>query len=146
MTTKTNETPTASRGERTAVTAPGTAREATAASEGRARRVYRPRVDLFETDTHWLLLADMPGVDESSVEVTLERNVLTMRGTPASIEPEAGMRLLWREFEPGVYERGFTLTDEIDRDSIEAGVKNGVVRVRLAKARPRTRKITIQKG
>jgi HSP20 family molecular chaperone IbpA len=49
------------------------------AERTRTSRVYMPRVDIYEQDDETVLVADMPGVDEKSVDITLEKNVLTIK-------------------------------------------------------------------
>jgi HSP20 family molecular chaperone IbpA len=109
-----------------------------------ARKVFIPRVDICETKDAIVLLADMPGVDEKSIDITLEKNVLTLLGR---VEPETyeGYRAACVEYDAGDYERAFTLSDEIDRDRIDASVKNGVLRLTLPKAEPvKLRKINVK--
>jgi HSP20 family protein len=105
------------------------------AERTRARRAYVPRVDIYETDDAIVLLTDMPGVDENSIDITLEKNVLTLNGYVATESPN-NYSLTYAEYETGDYERSFTLSDEIDREKIEATVKNGVLRLYLPKAGP----------
>jgi HSP20 family protein len=110
------------------------------------RRVYVPRVDIYETDEAITMLADMPGVDEKAVDITLDKNVLTINGEVETARPDT-YSLAYAEYEVGDYTRSFTLSNEIDQDKIEAGVKNGVLRLTLPKAGPaQTRKITIKVG
>ena len=97
--------------------------------------VYAPRVDIVETDDALEILADMPGVTRDSVEVTLEQGVLRLRGRADLSLPE-GVAPLYLEYEPGDYERAFTLSEAIDPGGIEARVRNGVVHLRLPKAGP----------
>lgn len=110
----------------------------------RARKAYVPRVDIYETDEEIFAVADMPGVDENSVEVTLEKNILTINGL---VEPEQSEKysLAYAEYEMGDYERSFKLSNEIDQEKIEATVKDGVLRLRMAKAGPaKARKISVK--
>jgi HSP20 family molecular chaperone IbpA len=110
----------------------------------RARRVFVPRVDIYETSEAIVLLADMPGVDETGVDITLEKNVLTLVGQTAN-GARPGYSLAYAEYDAGDYERAFTLSDEIDRDRIDASVKNGVLRLTLPKAEPvKLRKINVK--
>jgi len=107
-------------------------------------KVFIPRVDICETKDAIILLADMPGVDERSIDITLEKNVLTLLGR---VEPETheGYRAGYVDYDAGDYERAFTLSDEIDRDRIDAAVKNGVLRLTLPKAEPvKLRKINVK--
>jgi HSP20 family protein len=109
----------------------------------RARKVYVPKTDIFETKDTIVLTADMAGVDEKSVDITLEQNVLTIYGM---VEPLSfnGYSLSYAEYDVGDYHRAFTISDEVDRDRIDARVKNGVLRVTLYKAEQvKARKIAI---
>ena len=109
-----------------------------------ARKVFIPRVDICETKDSIVLLADMPGVDEKSIDITLEKNVLTLLGRVGPDTYE-GYRAAYVEYDAGDYERAFTLSDEIDRDRIDASVKNGVLRLTLPKAEPvKLRKINVK--
>ena len=110
----------------------------------RSRKVFLPNVDIYETGDSIVLIADMPGVDENHVDMTLEKNVLTING---NVEPPAfpGYSAAYAEYDVGDYQRAFTLSDEVDRDRIDARVRNGVLRVTLHKAEPvKTRKIAIK--
>lgn len=100
----------------------------------RNRTVYRPAVDIIETPDGVTVLAEMPGVDESETDVTLEKNVLTIRGTVQPVEPE-GFSPVYAEYGVGDYERSFRLSEEIDRDGIEATVRDGVLRLHLPKVK-----------
>jgi len=110
----------------------------------RNRRVYVPKVDIIETGEAMVMFADMPGVDEKSVEVILEKNVLTITG---AVEPQAfpGRSIAYAEYDVGDYERAFTVSDEVDRERIEAVVKNGVLKIALHKApQAEVKKITVR--
>jgi len=110
----------------------------------RPRKMFMPRADIFESGESIVILADMPGVDEKSVDITLEKNVLTITGTVEPLVPQ-GHELAYAEYEVGDYQRVFTLTDEVDREGITAAVKNGVLKLTLPKAAvARTRKITVK--
>lgn len=104
----------------------------------RPRAVYAPRVDIIETDDALLIHADMPGITKESVEITLEKRVLSIRGRSHLPVPE-GLAPLYLEYEPGDYERDFTLSDAVDPSGIEARVRGGVLTVRLPKAGPAMR-------
>jgi HSP20 family protein len=97
--------------------------------------VYVPRVDIVETDDALEILADMPGVAKDSVEITLEQRVLRIQGRTDLSLPE-GVAPLYLEYQPGDYERAFTLSEAVDPAGIEARVRNGVLHLRLPKAGP----------
>ncbi len=99
----------------------------------RNRKVYVPKADIIETRNAIVLYADMPGTDEKTVDVTLEKNVLTITGKVKSPE-HAGRSMFYAEYEVGDYERAFTISDEVDRERIGATVKNGVLKLTLHKA------------
>ena len=92
-----------------------------------------PRVDIYETKDALFLIADMPGVDEKTVDVELEKNILTISGRVENGRVK-DYRLVFSEYEVGDYERTFTLSDAIDREKIKANVKHGVLRLELPKA------------
>ncbi len=99
----------------------------------RAKKAYTPAVDILERKDDIILTADMPGVDENSVDINLEKNVLTIFGNVERELPE-GYNLALREYNEGNYYRSFTLSDEVDREKIKAAVKNGVLKLILPKA------------
>ncbi len=109
----------------------------------KARRVYKPAVDIIEKEGEIVLFADLPGVDEKSVDITLEKALLTIYGVVTPEIPE-NHRLILSEYGVGDYQRTFTLSDEIDRDHIQARVKDGVLTLTLPKAeRAKTKKIPV---
>lgn len=107
------------------------------------RKIYAPAVDIIETTNNILLFADMPGVNEKTVDVTVEKNLLTIHGM---IEPtiDDELTLVFSEYGSGDYQRVFRLTDEIDKNNIKATVKNGVLKLVLPKTEKiKTRKIEV---
>jgi HSP20 family protein len=104
----------------------------------RERPVYAPRVDIIETEDALEIFADMPGVTKDSVEVTLEQRVLSIRGR-AELSLPGGLAPLYLEYQPGDYERAFTLSDAVDPAGIEARVRSGVLQLRLPKTGPAKR-------
>jgi HSP20 family molecular chaperone IbpA len=118
----------------------------TGAERTRDRLAFVPRADVFETEDAIVVVADMPGVDENSVDITLESNVLTIEG---EVEPEApeGLSLAYAEYRVGDYRRAFSISDQIDREGIEATVKDGVLRLHLPKiVQARVKRIAIKAG
>lgn len=110
----------------------------------RTVRTYIPAVDIYELDDTVILLADMPGVSEESIDVTLEKNLLTIRGQVDLQETEES-EPTYVEYYVGDYERTFALSDEVDRNKIEATINNGVLRLVMPKAdEAKTRKITVR--
>lgn len=89
-----------------------------------------PRVDIYETETSYVLLADMPGVATEGLEVVTERGTLAIRGrvTPTGADPD------YQEFDLLDYERSFILSDDLDTEGITARLRDGVLRVEIPKS------------
>jgi HSP20 family protein len=112
----------------------------------RDRQCFIPRADIYETNDHIILVADIPGADENSTDITLEKNVLTINANVEWNMPE-DYGLNYGEYGIGDYQRSFTLSDEIDREKIEATISNGILRLSLPKAgQAKTRKISVKSG
>ncbi len=106
--------------------------------------VVTPRVDVYESADGWVLRAEMPGVDETHAEVSLEMQTLTIAGHVDRLEPE-GYQRQFGQFRPRRYERAFKLPAAIDRAGLEATVRHGVLTVRIPKAREaQPTKITVR--
>ncbi|PID73317.1 MAG: heat-shock protein Hsp20 [Desulfobacterales bacterium] len=104
---------------------------------------FSPSVDIFETDQHITLVADMPGVAADGLDIDLRDNILTLNGT-VSGEESNEENVVLREYQTGDYYRRFSLSEVIDQEKINADLKNGVLRLTLPKvAKATPRKITI---
>ncbi len=109
----------------------------------KAKRFYTPPVDIFENNEEYLLYAEIPGASENDVDVTIEKNVLTITAK-VNVDIPEGYRLFYSEYGIGDYKRSFELGNEIDQDKIEAIVKNGILKLRLPKIQPTVKKIQIK--
>ena len=110
----------------------------------RNRRVFTPLTDIYETDEEIVLVADMPGVDDKSIDITLEKNVLSINGTVPNVKIE-NYNLTYAEYAVGDFVRSFTMPEKIDRERIQATVKNGVLRLHLPKStESKTHKIAVK--
>jgi HSP20 family protein len=115
------------------------------AERTRARPAFVPRTDIYETNDSIEVVADMPGVNENTLDITVEQNVLTISGYVEPVEYD-GYRQAYSEYRVGDYQRSFTLSGQIDRDKIEATVSGGVLRLHLPKVEPTTKKIAVKAG
>jgi len=105
--------------------------------------VYVPYVDISEGAHCIRLTADMPGVDKSSIDVTVENNVLSIEGSACVDVPE-GYELVGQEFGVGRYRRDFTLSEDVDTANIKARVNHGVLELSIPKREEvKARKIEI---
>jgi len=114
------------------------------AERTRERPEFIPNVDIIERKTDLYLVADLPGTTERDVDINVEKNVLTI--TARVVPPEARPgRTFLAEFESGDWRRSFTLSNDIDQGGIEATYRDGVLRLRLPKAKQTMpRKITVK--
>jgi HSP20 family protein len=120
-----------------------TAFDGPAAGNGGSRR-WTPAMDLVETEDHFVLRADLPGMSESDVSIELEDNVLTVSGERKAEHEEKreGFYRVERSF--GTFSRSLTLPKGIDPEGVAAQFANGVLEVRVPKPEQRKpRKIAI---
>lgn len=103
-------------------------------------RYVSPPVDIVETDEGLTLVADVPGLDEQHVEISVDQGVLTIEGKASF----GGSALLWREYAMDGYWRQFQLPDSYDAAKAKAEVRYGVLTLHLPKAEAaKPRKIVI---
>jgi HSP20 family molecular chaperone IbpA len=104
-------------------------------------RYMAPPVDIVETEDGLTLVADVPGLDEQSLEISVDKGILTIEGKAAFGSGE----LLWREYAMDGYWRQFQIPDTFDVAKARAEVRNGVLTLQLPKAETaRPRKIAIE--
>ena len=108
------------------------------------RDVFRPAADILKTESGVEISVDLPGVREEAIDITVERDLLTIRG---SVEPvdESEFESLRTEFRVGDYERQFTLPENLNREEIDATLNHGVLTLRfkqVAEAGPK--KVTVR--
>ena len=107
-------------------------------------RCFVPRTDIYEAGDEIILELDMPGLNENAIEITLEKNVLYVKGFSQVDDPDE-YTLTFAEYEPGDYERSFRVSDTIAKDKIEAVYNDGVLRLTLPKAeQAKARKIAVK--
>ena len=103
--------------------------------ESRGREVQRwvPAMDLVESDDHFLLKADLPGLSEDDVAIEFQDGVLTISGSREAERErkEQGWYRLERSY--GSFSRSLTLPDGVDADKVEAKFDRGVLEVRIPK-------------
>jgi HSP20 family protein len=119
----------------------------TGPGNGGAARRWVPSMDLVETEDHFVLRADLPGMSEADVSIELEDNVLTLSGERKAEheEKKEGYYRVERSF--GQFRRSLTLPDGIDPEGIAATFDKGVLEVRIPKPEERKpRRVAIQVG
>ena len=107
---------------------------------------FVPRTDIYETDDNIVVLIDMPGVGKDNINVSLEKNILSVNGY-VDLEAPEGYSLALAEYRQGDYERSFRISDHVERDNIEAQYKDGALLLTLPKAEEaKERKIPVKIG
>ncbi len=96
--------------------------------------VWGPNVDVLETTEGFEIHAELPGVRQEDVKITLDNNVLTLSGEKQQELKEEKENLLRVERNYGRFERSFSLPDTIKADGVRAHFENGVLRILLPKA------------
>lgn len=95
-------------------------------------RAWVPAVDVYETDTHEVVIkAELPEMKREDIRVTFENNVLTLAGERQAETEVASDRFHHVERFHGSFSRSFTLPATIDAAGITAAYKDGVLTVRL---------------
>lgn len=92
-----------------------------------------PAVDIVENDKAYEITAELPGMDESNIEVKLSDSALTIRGEKKEEKEEKKKDYYLSERHFGVFERRFQLPPGVDASKIEANFKKGVLTVTLPK-------------
>ncbi len=109
-------------------------------------KYFVPAVDIFETEKQVTVTAEMPGVSGEGVDISLEDDMLTIRGSKQP-EEQTDARILLQEYESGHYLRRFTVSEAIDQEKIEASMNDGLLTVVLPKTTPaQPRKIEVKVG
>ena len=121
-------------------------KEAVQEEHTRPGRTYRPKVDICESEEGLWLWADMPGVDEHSVVVRLDDDVLSIEGRVSTEEYE-NLTPAYTEYNVGNFVHRFRVGADIDPDRISAKMQAGVLELQLEKQeRAKPRRIEIQAG
>jgi HSP20 family protein len=115
------------------------------ATSKRAEAEWMPSVDIQELPEYYLLSADIPGVDPKQIDISVERNILTVKGERQAIESteDSGFKRIERIY--GRFQRRFTLPENADVDNITANGQNGVLEIRIPKQQVAApRRITVE--
>lgn len=98
------------------------------------QRDWHPAVDIIENRDRYTLNAELPGISKEEVQVTLENNVLTIRGEKKTNadQKEGDVHRVERRY--GSFERSFTLPAAVDVNKIDAQFRDGVLTLTLPKA------------
>ena len=110
-------------------------------------RRWIPAMDVVETEDHFVLRADLPGLSESDVNIELEDNVLTVAGERKAEHEQRSEGYYRVERAFGSFSRSLTLPEGVNADAIQASFDNGVLEVRIPKPEQhKPRKVQISLG
>ena len=102
-------------------------------------RVMRPAADIHETKEGATIVIDLPGVSHETLDIDVDKNVLSVRGDISLDTPE-DLTPTYMDVHAGAYQRQFTLSAELDSSKIDAHLKDGVLKLvipRSEKHKPR---------
>ncbi len=108
---------------------------------------WLPAVDIVEKENDFLVSVELPGVDRNDVKITLQDDVLTVRGEKKQEKEEKGENVHRVERCYGVFQRSFTLPSSLKSDKIEASYDKGVLTIQLPKVeevKPKQIEVTIK--
>lgn len=108
---------------------------------------FTPRVNVTETNEAYELECEVPGIDPEEVKVTLSGDTLTIQGEKKREDQREGDTWHVTERSYGTFQRSFTFPANVDADSVEASSENGVLHIKVSKAKEQQpRRIQIRSG
>jgi HSP20 family protein len=116
-------------------------------AENGGKFTWAPSADISETDSEYLIRAELPAVKKEDVKVTLDQGMITISGERKEEKETREERFHRVESFRGAFSRSFSMPDNIDEHSIRADSKDGVLTVHLPKTRastPKTVEVKVQ--
>jgi HSP20 family protein len=110
---------------------------------------FSPKVEIKEKNKHYTVCAEVPGMKESDINVTLEDNCLILQGERKSESKKEEEGYFSSEFSYGSFYRSIPLDEDVNPDSVKASYKDGLLTVDLDKVKEsshKTKKIPIMKS
>ena len=95
--------------------------------------MWNPAVDLYEKDDHFMIKAELPGVDKKAIKIDLKDRLLTLSGERSYDNEVKEENYYRRERSYGKFQRAFTLPADVDSDKISAEFKDGVLQIEVPK-------------
>ena len=95
-------------------------------------KTFLPKTDVIELAENYQLILEMPGIQKDSLEISLEKQVLTVKGTYKETQSGKPLKIEYRQ---GHYERSFEINGEIVKDAIEATFEDGLLQLTLPKSK-----------
>lgn len=95
-------------------------------------QTWQPKTDIMELENGYSILMEMPGVEKEDLAIRVEKDKLYVEGILPEA-PETSLKSLYREFRTGNYARSFQLSEEVNRDDIQAKFEDGLLQLFLSK-------------
>jgi HSP20 family protein len=106
---------------------------------------WAPTFDVSETDSEYLVRADLPAVKKEDVSVTIDNDMLTIAGERKFDKEEKSEKVHRRESFRGMFSRSLSLPENVDANGVRAESKDGVLTVHVPKSKvERTKAIEIK--
>lgn len=96
-------------------------------------RSLSPAVDIVETSDEIVLTCDLPGVSKDDLDLSISRNVITIKGEKKGEQKKEGAKTFRKETWSGSFQRTLSLPETVDPDKVDASMKDGVLTVKIAK-------------
>ena len=104
-----------------------------------------PKVNVYEYEDKIGIIAEIPGLDKTQLNVEVEDNVLTISGDKHGVWEEEGAKVIRRELKASSFKRSFQLGELLDGDDIKANFKDGVLSISVPKIEPELPKKNVVK-
>ena len=95
--------------------------------------LWNPVVDLYEKDDHFMIKAELPGVNKDAIKIDLQDRLLTLSGERTYDNEVKEENYYRRERSYGKFQRAFTLPADVDSDKIKAEFKDGLLQIEVPK-------------
>jgi HSP20 family protein len=102
---------------------------------------WSPRLDVSETDDALEVVADLPGLEKKDISISLEDDLLTIKGERKEEKEKKGKQFHTIERRSGTFYRALRLPVEVENEKIEAAFKDGVLTITLPKTKESKRKV-----
>jgi HSP20 family protein len=115
--------------------------------DGTYGRFLSPAVDILENDDSFVVEAELPGLTKDDVKISIEGNILTIRGEKKRKQTEGGRNYHRSEQSYGSFLRSFTLPSSVKTDKIDANYVNGILTINLPKveeAKPKAIEVKVK--
>ena len=110
-----------------------------------AMRNWNPSADVYEEDAHYVIKAELPGIDKKDIHIDFENNTLVLKGERTEDKEVNEESYYRKEMAYGRFQRSFALPEGVEADNIKADYKDGVLKITIPKPETKQPKtITVQ--